>query len=179
MKFSTKFDVILALVLAYALTCVTKGTEFISMYSMLNSQALLTTFGLIFLVIVLLGVTVRQYLSQRQRLKAAMTARRHPALAAHVKEGIQPTAFAYLAAVQPSGPENFLTPMTVVYVIAYDEDNAANVIVVPKFGMREVSLVDGARNPIDPSHDHFTFPISVPKKELLKHVPLHMIPEII
>lgn len=176
MKFSTKFDLLIALVLAYALTCLTKGTEFLSLYTLLNTQALVTTFCLVFLVLILLGITGRQYMAQRQRLKAAFTMKRQPKLHQHITSGVGEGSFAYLNTMTEYGPENFLLPLTVVYVVA--DLNDGNVVVVPKFGVREHSLV-GADKVAHPWAENFTFPITVPKSYLLKHVPLHMIPEII
>lgn len=176
MKFSTKLDLLIALVLAYALTCLTKGTELLSMYTLLNTQALLTTFCLIFLVIVLLGITVRQFYAQRKRLTAALTLKRQPKLHQHITSGVGEGSFAYLNTMTEYGPENFLLPLTVVYVVS--DLNDGNVIVVPKFGARDQSLV-GADKKESPWAEDFTFPITVPKSHLLKHVPLHMIPEII
>lgn len=167
MTFSAKFNLLIAALVAYALTSAFNGTAMLSMYQILNNKELGLTMVVVFLIAAIVLYSLEQYKDQRTRIRASMTLRRQPKLKAHMQAGLKGGSFAYLAEQQPYGAPgedaSWLPAMAVVYII--DLDEVGHCVCVPYFNDKDL------QRPM--------LAITVAPDKLYKHVPRHMIPELI
>ena len=167
---------------AYGLSSAIHGGP-LSGYMIFASKEIGLTVTVVFLVSLILIVTLEQFYAKRKLVKAVLSQRKHKALSQHIKNGICGGSFAYLAAEQQYGTEHKLPPMSVVYVIDVD-DMTGVATVVPKFQLERHHPLDIPRTSKDGDTTQFEWghpllTIEVHLGSLYKHVPRHMIPEII
>lgn len=172
MTFASKFNMMIALLLAYAITCGLNNTGLLSLYQIFSSQVMVLQLSLIFCVIGAVFITLEQIAKNRKQWRAAMTARRAPHLRQHMIDGVVSGSFAYLATqVAYGSDDSWLPPMAKVYVICdldeieSDPTRERTMVVVPVFD--DVSL------------ERPSMAVEVPKKDLYKYIPRNMIPELL
>jgi hypothetical protein len=165
-------NMLIALVLAYVITSATSGNTMLSLYQIFSSQVLVLKLSVIFMALGAVVITIEQLVANNKRYRAARTLRRTPGLRQHMIDGVCGGSFAYLAKQVQYGTEGaWLPPMSEVFVICDleeiepDPTRERTMLVVPYF--KEVDLTR-------PS-----IAVKVPKQDLFKHIPRHMIPEII
>ena len=166
---------LLSAALAYLIVCAS-GEHFriVDLWTLLNTEALLWKFLFTTVLLTVLGLAGKEYRAKAAILKAAMSRRRHPVLRKHILAGVGEGCFAYLAKQVQYGTQgegNWLPAMSTVYVICLkddvqmDETREPTAVCVPYF--------EGAKN-YSPS-----MTVDVPLYDLYKHVPRHLIPELI
>lgn len=167
---------------AYGISSAIHGSP-LSGYMIFASKEIGLTVTVVFLVSLILIVTLEQFYAKRKLVKAVLSQRKHKSLHKHIKDGICGGSFAYLASEQKYGTEGALPPMSVVYVIDVD-DLTSIATVVPKFHLEQRHPLDippiaQAKAAMQFDWGHPLLTIEVHQSLLYKHVPRHMIPEII
>lgn len=167
---------------AYGISSAIHGSP-LSGYMIFASKEIGLTVTVVFLVSLILIVTLEQFYAKRKLVKAVLSQRKHKALSQHIKNGICGGSFAYLASEQKYGADGALPPMSVVYVIDVD-DMTGVATVVPKFQLErrhplEIPRMSKEGDSVQFDWGHPLLTIEVPQGSLYKHVPRHMIPEII
>lgn len=164
-------NLFIATLIAYGACALPKG-RLLSVYELFSDENLLMKYVIVLLAALIVLYAIEQWRVQGKRIKAAMTLRRAPGLRQHMIDGVQGGSFAYLAKQVEYGSDgDWLPPMAVVFVICDMEEVESDptrehtMLVVPYF--KEVDL----QRP--------SIAVEVPKKDLYKHIPRHMIPEII
>lgn len=162
---------LLSAALAYAIVCASgEHARVVDLWTLLNSPNLIWQFLFFTVLFTVLGIAAKEYRAKAAILRAAMSRRRHPKLRKLILDGVSEGGFAYLNKQVQYGTQsegNWLPAMSTVYVIlvrAPESDNPTAVC-VPYF--------EGAKD-YSPS-----MTVEVPLEDLYKHVPRHLIPELI
>jgi hypothetical protein len=166
---------LLSAALAYAIVCASgEHPRIVDLWTLLNSPNLIWQFLFFTVLFTALGIAAKEYRAKAAILRAAMSRRRHPKLRKLILAGVGEGSFAYLAKqVQygTQGEANWLPAMSTVYVICLadevkeDPTREPTAVCVPYF--------EGAKS-YSPS-----MTVEVPLQDLYKHVPRHLIPELI
>lgn len=156
---------------AYCLLSI-KSNSLVPLYKLFSEQVLGLQFIVYTFVSLALLLTAQQWLDKRSLIKAVMSKRKHGKLNRLVTSGINDGCFAYLTQEEQYGVAGKLPPMSVVYVVAVSSDmnRAPTAWVVPKFKGQVVG---------PELSDMPSLAIEVPISRLYKHVPAHLIPEIV
>lgn len=164
-------NLVIAILAAYCLICI-RSNSLVPLYKLFSDQVLGLQFIVASFVSLAILLTAQQWMDKRSLIKAVMSKRKHGKLNRLVTSGINNGCFAYLTQEEKYGVSGKLPPMSVVYVVAVsgDMNRAPTAWVVPKFKGQVVG---------PELSDLPSLAIEVPIDRLYKHVPAHLIPEIV